>query len=306
LDANTLSGWAMSQYLPTGKFRWMTDKQINKLDLSKYTDDSKRGLIIEVDLEYPHEFHDLHNDFPLAPEQVKVTKNMLSEYCRQIKDKFNISIGQVHKLIPTLSNKQKCVLHYRNLQLYLDLGLKLTKIHRVLKFNQSPWLKSYIDFNTRKRPNAKNSFEKDFFKFMNNAVFGKTMENVRKRVDVKLVTNDKQHIKLASKPTYVSSKMFNKNLVAVYKIKEALTLNRPAYVGMCILDLSTTLMYDFHYNYIKQKYKSKAQLLFTDTDSLTYEIRTKMCTRIFPKTRISLILVIIQKTANSMIKQIKK
>ena len=145
----------------------------------------------------------------------------------------------------------------------------------------------------QKRTNAKNSFEKDFFKLMNNAVFGKTMENVRKRVDVKLVTNDKQHIKLASKPTYVSSKMFNKNLVAVYKIKEALTLNRPAYVGMCILDLSTTLMYDFHYNYIKQKYKSKAQLLFTDTDSLTYEIRTKMCTRIFPKTKISLILVII-------------
>ena len=127
LDANNLYGWAMSQYLPTGKFRWMTDKQINKLDLSKYTDDSKRGLIIEVDLEYPHELHDLHNDFPLAPEQVKVTKNMLSEYCRQIKDNFNISIGQVHKLIPTLSNKQKCVLHYRNLQLYLDLGLKLTK-----------------------------------------------------------------------------------------------------------------------------------------------------------------------------------
>jgi len=133
-----------------------------------------------VELVYPHELHDLHNDFLLAPEQVKVTENMLSEYCRQIKDKFNISIGQVHKLIPTLSNKQKYVLHYRNLQLYLSLGLKLTKIHRVLKFNQSPWLKSYIDFNSQKTTNAKNSFEKDFFKPMNNAVFGKTVENVRK------------------------------------------------------------------------------------------------------------------------------
>jgi len=108
-----------------------------------------------VELVYPHELHDLHNDFLLAPEQVKVTENMLSEYCRQIKDKFNISIGQVHKLIPTLSNKQKYVLHYRNLQLYLSLGLKLTKIHRVLKFNQSPWLKSYIDFNSQKTTNAK-------------------------------------------------------------------------------------------------------------------------------------------------------
>jgi len=142
--------------------------------------------------------------------------------------------------------------------------LKLTKIHRVLKFNQSPWLKSYIDINAQKRTNAKNLFEKDFFKLMNNAVCGKTMENVRKRVDVKLVTDEKEHIKLASKPTYVSSKIFNKNLVAVHNIKEALTLNRPAYVGMCILDFSKTLMYDFHHNYVKQKCKSK---LFTDTDS---------------------------------------
>jgi len=239
LDANNLYGCAMSQHLPTGKFRWMNQKQIDKLDLSKYTDDNKTGLILEVDLECPHKLHDLHNDFPSAPEQVKVTENMLSKYCQQIKDKFNISTGQVHKLIPTLSSKQKYVLHHRNLQLYLDLGLKqVTKIHFVLKLNQSPWLKSYIDFNTQKRTNAKNSFKKDFFKLMNNSVSGKTMENVRKRDDVRLITNAKQHTKLASKPTYVSSKIFNKNLVAVHKIKEALILNRLAYVGMCILDLS--------------------------------------------------------------------
>ena len=167
------------------------------------------------------------------------------------------------------------MLHYRNLQLYLDLGLKLKKIHRVLEFDQSPWLKQYIDFNTQKRTHAKNSFEKDFFKLMNNSVFGKTMENIRKRVDVRLVTSKEKLLKLASKPTYVSSKIFNENLVAVHKIKETLTLNRPAYVGMCILDLSKTLMYDFHYNYIKSKYGDKAELLFTDTDSLTYEIETK-------------------------------
>ena len=107
---------------------------------------------------------------------------------------------------------------------------------------------------------------------MNNSVFGKTMENLRKRVDVRLITNEKKLMKMASKPTYVSSKIFNENLVAVHKIKETLTLNRPAYVGMCILDLSKTLMYDFHYNYIKTKYGNKAKLLFTDTDSLTYEI----------------------------------
>jgi len=132
---------------------------------------------------------------------------MLSDYCRRIKDKFNISIAQVHKLIPTLNSKQRYVLHYRNLELYLDLGLKLTKIHGVIKFNQSPWLKEYINFNTQKRTNAKNSFEKDFFKVMNNAFFGKTKDNVRKPVDVKLVTHEKQHVKLACKPTFVSSKI---------------------------------------------------------------------------------------------------
>ena len=166
------------------------------------------------------------------------------------------------------------MLHYRNLQLYLNLGLKIKKVRRVLKFDQSPWLKQYIDFNTEKRKHAKNTFKKDFFKLMNNSVFGKTMENLRKRVDVKLVTNEKKLDKLTSKPTYVSSKIFNENLMAVHMIKETLTLNRPAYVGMCILDLSKTLMYDFHYNYIKKKYNDRAKLLFTDTDSLTYEIET--------------------------------
>ena len=275
LDANNLYGWAMSQFLPTGNFKWLSQKQIEKTNLGKYTENSKKGLILEVDLEYPQELHDLHNDYPLGPEKIKVAKDMLSDYCKKIADKFNISSGLVHKLIPTLNDKEKYILHYRNLQSYLSLGLKLKKIHRVLQFDQSPWLKQYIDLNTQKRTHAKNSFEKDFFKLMNNSVFGKTMENIRKRVDVRLVTSKEKLLKLASKPTYVSSKIFNENLVAVHKIKETLTMNRPAYIGMCILDLSKTLMYDFHYNYIKHKYGNKAKLLFTDTDSLTYEIETK-------------------------------
>ena len=274
LDTNNLYGWAMSQYLPTGGFKWLTEKQINKINLAQYNEDSNKGLLIEVDLEYPKELHKLHNSYPLAAERVCVNKDMLSEYCKTIATKYNISTGLVHKLIPTLSNKEKYVLHYRNLQLYLDLGLKINKVHRVLEFNQSPWLKQYIQFNTLKRTQAKNSFEKDFFKLMNNSVFGKTMENIRKRVDVRLITDEKKLLKMVSKPTYVSSKIFNKDLVAVHKIKETLTLNRPSYVGMCILDLSKTLMYDFHYNYIKEKYGNKAKLLFTDTDSLTYEIET--------------------------------
>ena len=115
LDANNLYGWAMSQYLPTGGFRWHTEKEVNKIDLAKYKEDSKKGLILEVNLEYPQELHNIHNDYPFVPEKMKVTKEMLSPYCESIREKFNISINQVHKLIPTLNKKERYVLHYRNL-----------------------------------------------------------------------------------------------------------------------------------------------------------------------------------------------
>ena len=232
LDANNLYGWSMSQCLPTGNFKWMSDRNINKLDLAKYKDNSKRGLILEVDLEYPKELHDLHNEYPLAAESLRVTEDMLSNYCKRIATKHGISTGLVSKLIPNLQNKEKYVLDYRNLQLYMNLGLKVTKVHRVLQFDQSPWLKQYIDFNTEKRKHAKNAFEKDFFKLLNNACFGKTMENLRKRVDIRLVTSKHKLLRLASKPTFVSSKIFNDNLVAIHKIKETLTLtlNRPGFL----------------------------------------------------------------------------
>ena len=253
----------------------MTEKQIQKVNLAACTEDRKKGMILEVDLEYPTELHELHNDYPLAAEKMKVTKEMLSPYCKNIQEQFGISIGRVAKLIPTLSSKKNYVLHYRNLQLYLSLGLELKKVHRVLEFDQSPWLAQYINFNTQKRMNAKNAFEKDFFKLSNNSVFAKTMENIRKRVDVRLVTDQKKLSKFVSKPAFVNSKIFSEDLVAVHKIKETLTLDRPAYVGMCILDLSKTLTYDFHYNYVKSRYNNKAKLLFTDTDSLCYEIETQ-------------------------------
>ena len=133
--------WILMLITFTGRFRWMTEKQIDKIDLAKYKEDSKKGLIIEADLEYPKDLHNIHNDYPLAPEKIRVSKDMLSEYSKQIAEKYGISTGLVHKLIPTLGKKEKYVLHYRNLQLYLDLGLRVSKIHRVLEFDQSPWLK---------------------------------------------------------------------------------------------------------------------------------------------------------------------
>ena len=271
LDANNLYGWAMSQSLPTKDFKWINSEDFI---LENYKNNTKKGAILEVDLEYPEELHDLHNDYPLAPEKILITDNMLSKYCKDLKEKENISSGRVHKLVPNLKNKEKYVLHYKNLQLYLSLGMKLKKVHRVLEFTQKPWMKPYIDFNTKKRTNAKNSFEKDFFKLMNNSVFGKTMENLRKRSNIKLETDPDHLLKLTRQPMYVSSKIFDENLVGVQMKKARLVLDKPSYVGFSILDLSKTLMYDFHYNYIRKKYPV-AKLLFTDTDSLFYHIKAE-------------------------------
>ena len=279
LDANNLYGWAMCQKLPIGEFKWK-----NKFKMSDYTaktapsasDSSDKGCIIECDLEYPSSLHDLHNMYPLAPEKMLITDDMLSPYCKQIFNDFNLKNSICKKLIPNLNSKQKYVLHYKNLQLYLSLGLVLKKIHRVLEFKQESWLKDYIDFNTEKRKNATSAFEKDFFKLMNNSVFGKTMENLRNRCSIKLVTTREQFLKWAAKPTFQRSVIFNENLTAIHRIKESLKLNKPSYVGMCILDLSKTLMYDFHYNYILKKYNPESiKLLFTDTDSLCYHLKTE-------------------------------
>lgn len=163
LDANNLYGYAMSECLPTGGFSWLTDKQLDKIMSKNVLSDSKEGYIFEIDLDYPEELHTLHDDYPLAAEKMCVTKEMLSPYCQKVQEQFGITIGQVEKLFPTLPSKTKYVLHYRNLQLYLRLGLRLKQVYRVLEFEQNPWLAQYINFKTQKRMQAKNSFEKDFF-----------------------------------------------------------------------------------------------------------------------------------------------
>ena len=178
LDMNNLYGWAMNGYLPYGGFKPL--KNVDGFDVTSISEKSPIGFILEVDLEYPDELHLLHNDYPLAPEKLAITYDMLSDCCKKIADRYGIKVGDVKKLIPNLDNKTNYVVHYRNLQLYLSLGMKLTKIHRVLKFKQSDWMKKYIDFSTEKIINAANSFEKYFFKLMINSFFGKTMENLRK------------------------------------------------------------------------------------------------------------------------------
>ena len=236
----------MSKPLPTHGFEWMSES-----DLENW---KSMPCILEVDLDYPESLHDAHNDYPLAPERM--------------------IIDGVDKLVPNLNNKKNYFLHYVNLKLYERLGLKISKIHRGIKFEESDWLKKYIDLNTDLRTKAKNDFEKDFFKLMNNSVFGKTMENIENRVDVRLVTKEEEAMKLSKKPNFESRTIFDENLIAVHMKRTKLVYNKPIYLVMCILDLSKTLMYAFHYDYIKEKYGHRAKMLMTDTDSLMIEIKT--------------------------------
>ena len=156
---NNLYDWAMSGYLPHGRFKWL--KNVDNFDVNSIGEESSIGCILEVDLKYPDKLHVLHNDYPLAPEKIGIPYDMLSDSYKRIADEYEIKVGEVEKLVPNLGEKTDYVLHYRNIQLYLSLGMKLTKIHKALKFKQSDGMDKYIDFNTEKRTNAANSFEKD-------------------------------------------------------------------------------------------------------------------------------------------------
>ena len=260
LDANNLYGWAMSQQLPTHGFKWMKDiteeKVMEILEKANYSlfNKGKKGYIFEVDLEYPQHLWETHNDYPLAPEK--------------------INVNGVEKLICHFKPRKNYVVHYRNLRQYLEMGMRITAVHRGISFYQSSWMEPYIRKNTELRKTAANNFEKDFFKLMNNSVFGKTIENIRKRQNIELVDNRKKAVKLTSRPNFDRCTIFDKNLIAVHMKNTEVYFNKPVYVGQAILDLSKTLMFDFHYNCIKKKYGNKAELLFTDTDSLMFQIYT--------------------------------
>ena len=253
LDANNLYGWAMSKPLPVGGFEWMSEKELK--DWERFVNEEGIGCILEVDLEYPVELHDFHNDFPLAPEKMILEK-------------------KVEKLTQNLRDKEAMVLHGKNLQLYLSLGMKLKLIRRGLKFKEKNFMKCYIDKNTSLRSQAKNDFEKNFFKLMNNSVFGKTMENVRNRVSIELVKDAEKAAKLVNKPNFEELKIFDEFLIAVKMRKTKVWMNKPVYVGMSILDLSKTLMFSFQYEYVKKKWE-KVEVLYTDTDSLVLFIETE-------------------------------
>ena len=275
LDANNLYGWAMSLPLPKSGFHWKrvmpTEEQIIKMKT-----DAKKGWILEVDLEYPEELHDAHYSYPLAPEKKAADLSKMSEYQQKLMADLGIKPQNTEKLLLTLENKEKYVVHYRNLQLYLRQGMRLTKVHRVLEFDQERWMEPYIRMNTEFRKQAKSDFETNFYKLMNNSVFGKTMENLRNRVDVKIVRRweeDKVR-KLVSDPSYSRFALFSNDMAGIHMHKRRLVLNKPVYTGMTILENSKILMYEFFYDFLKAKYGPRCDLIYTDTDSLLLHIQT--------------------------------
>lgn len=267
LDCNNLYGYAMTKKMPISEFRFLSIDEINTINVLSISDDSEYGYILEVDLAYPENLHNKHSDLPFAAE------------------KFKPPGGKTPKLIANLYDKFNYVIHYVHLKECLLNGLILKKIHRILTFRQQNFLQKYIDLNTSLRQASTTVFEKDFFKLLNNAIFGKTIENRRKQVNVKLVTdwddyNNKtnKHLsaeKLIAKPNFKSIKIFSENFVAIQLSPEKIILDRPIYIGFSVLEYAKQHLYKFHYNYIKNKYKTQARLCYTDTDSLLYFISTE-------------------------------
>ena len=192
------------------------------------------------------------------------------KYYNEIKNEYDIKTGGINKLAPNLMPKKNYGVHYRNLQYYLSQGLILKKVHRILEFKQSNWVKPYIDFKTQNRKEATNEADKNIFKLLINAVYGKTIENMRKRIKIRITTNEKDLLKYASRPTYISHRKFGKNLVVIHEKKELLTLNKPLYVGCTVLELSKLAMHKFWYDIVKKKCRNP-KLFFTDTYSLCFE-----------------------------------
>ena len=256
LDANNLYGWAMSQKLAVIGFKWVYDLwRFNKDFIKNYNENSDIRYFLEVDVDYPKKVFGSHKDLPIFTRKKKIEK--------------------VGKLVCSIEDKEEYVIHIRALKQALSHGLILKEVHRVTRFNQEAWLKPYIDVNTKLRKEAKSGFEKDFFKLMNNSVFRKTIENVRKHRDIKLVTTEEKKIKLVSEPNYHTTKRFSKNLLVIKMKMTKIKMNNPVYLGMSILDISKTLMYQFWYDYLKPKYKDKTKLYYMDTDSFFINIFTE-------------------------------
>ncbi len=273
LDANNLYGGVMMEPLPSGELEW--DEDVSVDEVLATPDDACFGYFVMVDLQYPSALHDKHSDFPLAPEHAKIKYDDLSDFQKQLLLPKK-RLQPVKKLLQTLYDKKQYVCHYRILKLYVQHGLVITKMHRVLRFRQSKWMAEYIDLNTELRKSATTECQKDFAKLANNSVFGKSMEDLLNRVTLLLVSDDEDKLKkITAKPNFKRFTAFQEHLSAITLGKTKITWNKPTFVGATVLELSKLVMYEFYYNVMKPRYDSQVHLLYSDTDSLLVAVETE-------------------------------
>jgi hypothetical protein len=276
IDANNLYGWAMMEYLPYKDFKsYIPEKELTKEEILAIPDDSGIGFFLEVDLDYPENIKFKSKNLPYCPEKIFIEEEDLSPYqINLLKSETSTNKRpRVNKLILSQTDKKNYIVHYRMLKFYLQQGMILKKVHRIISFTQSKWLRPYIDFNTKQRMIAKTDFEKDFFKLMNNSYYGKTCENIRNRQEVKLVTDPEKVIKLHNKPNFSNEKVFDNNLTAILLRKTSMKFDKPIYIGATVL--SKLLMYKFYYETLQPYFGEKnMELLYLDTDSFVLKLKT--------------------------------
>ena len=235
-----------------------------------------QGFFVEVTLEYPKEIWEKTKSFPLCPENKTITFDMLSPYQKKVlKQVYNKSSYKETKLTATFLDREKIVLHALNLQLYIQLGMKVNEIFRVIKFEQKPIMKKWVDFCTEKRSQSTNDFTKIFWKLMVNSVYGKTIESIANRKQVKIVKDPSAFSFLVTRPNYDRHIIINKDLVIVLLNPETVKVDKPYFIGFSILEISKFIMYDFFYNILRPYFGVDGiSLLYSDTDSLALNIRT--------------------------------
>lgn len=278
LDKVNLYGEAFLHKLPIRDFEWMSDEDVTTLSaesIMKWDPEGEKGYTLMVDLDYPSSLHWRDNDLPLCPEKIAIPRVNLSNYQKNVLRKQKIKYSEkIKKLIPHLGNRTEYVLHYRNLQFYLKMGLKLVKVHRVVIYTQEAWMRDYVLFNANMRKQATSTFEKNLFKFFVNAVFGKTIEQVRSRRRIIIANDDDQIRKYMKSPFLKTFDILGEKLAIFEIFNSHVLLDKPVYVGVTVLDLSKLFLYEFHYKF-KDFYNDKVKLLFTDTDSLAYSVCTE-------------------------------
>lgn len=287
IDANNLYGNALSQPLPSHDFKWLSQDDIARLNIEEEDLTASLGYILEVDLTYPPEIQDISQDLPFAPEKEAPSKTWLTPFMEEqwkniTENRTASAEGKSErkycgnkKLLLTHNNKRKYVCHGRLLQFYLQQGMEITKIHRVLQFRQEAYFKKYIDYNSRRRQQATNNFEKDYYKLKNNSLFGKTLENPRKRMNFRLVNDENNLVDLASRAEFLSNIIFNDDLFGVHLCKKEAKMEKPIYIGMSVLELSKLVMYKFRYDKMtqySQEFRGDMEVIAGDTDSFFIKV----------------------------------